>query len=280
MNPEQIEIIIKVMQILIPILCFLLILNVALSYHPGKRIVRTFERVNNQLKERKNGFFDYENTERFLRANGAVFHYGKRMDPIRFLILRILLAAFLFVPGMLLHWSIAVTFAFIGFQFPAIWLVRQNKKDNAGMLVEIKNLYMFLVIQIQAGGTVTHVMSGIYRKVPYGRLRTALEEMNSDLFVTKDFSAALEHFNSKFNNSSIDSLCTILNQAQESGKAIDLLTDMSEEIRGMKNLQLKRHRERFNRLTIYGYLGIMVGVLWIMIYGCVSELYSTANTLH
>lgn len=279
MTLEQIRIVIRILQILIPILIFLFILNVALSYHPGKRIVKTYERVNEQLREVKNGFFDYENTERFLKANGAAFHYGKRMNPVRFLMLRLILSAVLFASGICLHWSVAVALTLLGFQLPVIWLVGKNKKDNAGMLVQIKNLYMMLVIQIQAGGTVTHVMSGIYRELPRGRLRTALEEMNSEIFITKDFGTALEHFNNKFSNSSIDSLCAILNQAQESGRAVELLNDMSEEIRGMKNLQNKKEIVRFKRRINRGYLGAMAGALLIIIYGCLTSIYDMAKNM-
>lgn len=279
MTIENIRIVIRLMQILIPVFAFVFVMIVAESYHPGKHIVKTYERVNRQLKEVKNGVWDYENTERFLRANGAEYRYGKKLNPIRFLLIRLLLAVLLFAGGIPLHWSVAVLFAFLGFRLPVLWLENRNRKDNAKMLMQIKNLYSSLVIQIQAGGTVTHVLGGMYGKLPKGRIRKALEELNTELFMTKDFGSALEHFNGKFNSPAINSLCTILNQAQESGRAVDLLTDMSEEIRGMKDLQNKKHRVRFKRRIVYGYLGIIAGILWVMIYSCITDIYNMLLTI-
>lgn len=279
MTIEQIQAIIRVLQILIPIMVFLFILNVALSYQPGKSIVKRYERVNKQLKEIKSSFFDYENTERFLKANGAYYHYGKSINPIRFLILRIILASILFVPSIRLHWLIAVVLALVGFQIPVWWILIKNKKDNDRMLLQIKNLYMSLVIQIQAGGNISHIMSVIYEKMPRGRLRTALEEMKRELFLMKDFDVALDQFNRKFNNTSINSLCTILNQAQESGKAVELLLDMSEEIRGMKALQYKKHRKKFKQYMSFCYIGVMVGTMWVVICAFATELIEMAKAL-
>ena len=45
---------------------------------------------------------------------------------------------------------------------------------------------------------------------------------------------ALERFQGQFNNRYIDSLCITVMQAMESGQAVELLTDIADQIRDME----------------------------------------------
>lgn len=96
---------------------------------------------------------------KWLRRNGAAFHYGRRIDPARLLAVRILLALL----GLLALSRVSV-WAGIGglaclFFLPVLLLDYLNRRDNERMLPELKLVYHALEIQIQAGVYVTDALA-------------------------------------------------------------------------------------------------------------------------
>ena len=86
------EISLKILPALIAILSFLLVIYVGKTYHPMAALHRTYIRIDGILHEKK-VFFDYEETRRFLMSHGAADHFGSWIDPVKYLAIRICLAA-------------------------------------------------------------------------------------------------------------------------------------------------------------------------------------------
>uniref|UniRef100_UPI004057115D type II secretion system F family protein n=1 Tax=Acetatifactor sp. TaxID=1872090 RepID=UPI004057115D len=277
MNVEQL--LIDILPFVISILVFVLILIFASTYHPQQAFVKTYERVNNRLREKKNGIFNYERTREFLQANGAEFHYGKWIDPVKYLALRLILAALLFFITIRFHWFVATLSAILGYQIPGLMLVYMNRQDNEKMLMEVQTVYNALFVLIKAGVYVSDAMAECYTRLKPGRLRSALEEISGELFVKNSFDEAIKNFQKKFNNSFIDSLCIILLQGKETGKTVELLQDISEQIKEMNATLLRRKKDALEHKATFCILAIFAAVLVVVLYALVTDMFASAGNL-
>lgn len=276
---EQIQAVTKVMPYIATALFFIFIVVVSISYHPGRNIVKAYHRVNNRLREHSTGLFQYEKILKFLQANGAAHHFGTWIEPIKFIIMRSAVSIIFFILALRLGWFMAFAAAALGFQAPVILLIYLNKQDNYNMLPQIQTLYSTLTVQIKAGVYVTDAMAECYRGMEKGRIRTALEEFSGELYMKNSFDDCVQNFNSKFSNGFIDSLCIILLQAQESGKAVELLHDMTEQLKDMKEIALLRKKEKLERTSTFCVLGEIAVAMVIIIYACLISMMNTASRL-
>lgn len=270
---------IDIMPWVISILVFAFMFVVAVSFKPTQYVVRTYERINNRLSEQKSGIFDYERIRRFLMANGAHFYYGRWLNPTSYVLVRLLCSVGMFFLGIQFHWILAILGTILGFMLPQLYIYRRNKKDNRALLSQIQTLYIALMVQIKAGVYITDALSECYQSFSKGRLRAALEEMTAEVYINKSFEDVINHLNEKFNNIYIDSLCVILLQAQETGQAVELLGDMTEQLKDMKAAELLHKKEALNRTVTFCYLGMIAAVLGVILYACVTEIYGVAVSL-
>ncbi len=82
----------------------------------------------------------------------------------------------------------------------------------------------------------------------------------------------MDEFNSKFINVHIDILCIILNQAQTSGRTVQILSDMSEQIRQVRHTHAMKEKGKLERKIEILELLIFIGVLAIGIYSMGTEI--------
>lgn len=275
----MIEVFLSCMPVLIAGLFFLAVLMVSRSYHPGRKVIKTYERVSRHLKEQRSSIFDYDRMEEFLLANGGTFHYGKWVEPIKFLIMRFLTAILLFSIAIRFNGILAVICAILGYQLPEMMLVYLNKRDNDRMVGQIKTVYNVLSVQIESGVYVSDALTECSRNLPAGRLRTSMMELSSELILKNSFENAVNNFNRKFNNSFIEALCSILIQAQESGQAVELLRDLSDQMKDMQAALFAKKKGELNRATTVSIIGVLSAALAVIIYTLVGAFYSTAVNL-
>lgn len=241
-------------------------------------IKKVYERVNNQLREKK-GFFDYEKIEKFLLANGAAYHYGTKINPIKLTIYRLILATIGFMFGIQFHTIFAVIMTIFGFQAPVFMLTYLNTKDNQKMLPEIRDVYSTLQVQIRSGIHITNALAECYHSIESRRLRKNLEELTNEIYIKKSVEEAVNHFNQKFNNGLIDTLCNIIMQAQESGQIVELLADIAEQIKDMQSAILLKRKEKLDRqITLYT-LVLVAAIIAVILYACVNMMFESAAHL-
>lgn len=255
---------------------FGMLIVVAAVYHPKRVILHTYEEMSQYLLNRKRVKLDYQRLNNFLKQNGAKFHYGKWIEPIKYLAIQIILA----VLGLLIGsvqgniWGI---FAMIlSFWLPKFLLCYLNSRDNEKMLPELKLLYHALAIQIKAGVYVTDALAECYGSVHEVRLRNALLELSGDIVMKADVEEALERFQGKFDNQYIDSLCITILQALESGQAIELLSDIAEQIKDMEAAVLERKKAALDRSITFYQLGILAAILVVVLYACITHMFTEA----
>lgn len=188
------EISLKILPALIAILSFLLVIYVGKTYHPMAALHRTYIRIDGILHEKK-VFFDYEETRRFLMSHGAADHFGSWIDPVKYLAIRICLAAIGFTVGIYVNAFLGLVGMVIGFFLLPLLLLYMNNKDNDAMTPQIQTLYSLLQVQIHAGVPMIDALSESYQSFPAGRLRNALSEFSTTIYFNGSFDKSLEELN-------------------------------------------------------------------------------------
>ena len=276
MEERQILWMLRLLPAVTALLTILLFHVLCTAYHPERLILKAYRELSGLLRERGKKSVWYQRTEKWLRKNGAVFHYGKRMDPAHFLAVRIILAllGFLTLSGIS-AWAGMGGLVCLFF-LPVMLLDYLNRRDTERMLPELKLVYHALEIQIQAGVYVTDALSECYGSVQEQRLRKALLDLAGDIVMKADIYEALDRFQTRFDNRYIDSLCITILQALESGQALSLLGDISEQLKDMEETVLERKKGALDRSITFYQLGVLTVILGMALYACVTYLFGAA----
>ena len=88
---------------------------------------------------------------------------------------------------------------------------------------------------------------------------------------------AVDIFSSKFNNRHIDVLCIVLAQAQSSGKTVQILTDMSDQITNLRHSRAKSDEGKLERKIEIIELLIFIGVLAMGVFAMGNEISGMIN---
>lgn len=241
-----------------------------------KKLLKAYYEISGLLREKGRSSDYYQRGMRWLLKNGARYHYGKWVEPVRFIACCMVfgLAGVLACAPLGAGYGVAAFFllAFL----PVLLLYYLNKRDNEKLLPELKLVYHALEIQIRAGVYVTDALAECYGNVQEKRLRQALLELAGDIVMKADVHDSLEKFQGKFSNSHIDSLCIIILQALESGQAVELLRDIGEQVKDMEAAVLERKKAALDRKITFCQLGVLIVVLGIALYLCVSYMFGAA----
>ena len=241
-----------------------------------KTVLHACEEVAGMLRENRG----YENwitgTEKKLRKNGAEFHYGKKITPVKYLCGRLLLAFVGALSVGSIGWGYGLLSAVVLYYLPELLLLYLNRMDNRKMLPEIQLIYQALEVQILAGVYVTDALTECCQSVQTQRLQQALMELSGDIVMQSDLVTALSDFQQKFDNRQIDALCITLIQAGESGQAVDLLKDMGEQLKDMELAVLQQQKSALDRSITFYQLGMLGTVLGIILYACVGYMFRAA----
>lgn len=244
-----------------------------------KKLLSAYRDFAEYLRQKEINSNWYQKRYQWLQKNGAGFHYGTWVEPVRFFVLELLMGLLGLVVGSRLHGMVGGVAAIGMFFLPSQLLTILNKKDNERMLPEIKLVYHALEIQTRAGVYVTDALAECYGSVTEKRLKNALLELAGDIVLQADLESSLEKFQSKFDNSYIDSLCLIILQALESGQAVDLLRDIGEQIKDMEHVVLERKKAGLDRGVTFFQLGVLALLLGIALYACVSSMFGTITKI-
>ncbi len=269
------EMAIKVIEVLSSVLIFALLCLIGFTYQRGT-VVKIYERINSQLREQKR-LFDYDKTERFLRANGAKYHIGRSVEPVRYYAIRLIFMLLGIFLGIRFHAAVALVLAVILYHLPKLYIQYANRQDNEKMLSDMKLIFHALFVQIRSGVYITDAVAECYESVSNKRLKTGLQELTAKIVMKNDFEDAMNDFQSKFDNKYVDAMNIILIQAMESGQSVELLADISDQINDMAaSMQLKK-KAALDRHTTFYLLGIMVSLMAIVLYACVSQMFALAT---
>ena len=276
MREDEITMALRLLPFMAAGLTFLLFVVLRRGYHPERVVFRAFRELSGLLRQRERESSWYGRSGQWLTKNGAAFHYGRKMDPERFLAVRILLALGGMAALWPMGWEWSAAMGALLFFLPCWMLVYLNGRDNEKLLPELKLVYHALEIQIRAGVYVTDALAECYGSVQQERLRSALLELAGDIVMKADIYEALDRFQRKFDNRYIDSLCITILQALESGQALELLGDIGEQIKDMEETVRERKKAALDRSITFYQLGVLAVVLGIALYACVTYMFGAA----
>ena len=257
-------------------LMFVLVQVLYRENRPGWRILTTYQELSGLLREKSRQSSWYQRKQRWLVQNGGAFHYGSSMTPLKYLAVRMILAALGMAALGSVSWEYGAAACIFLYFVPAWLLVYLNGRDNEKLLPELKLVFHALEIQIRAGVYVVDALAEMYGSVQEKRLKKALLELAGDIVINADVYVALDRFQQKFDNRYVDSLCIIILQALESGQAVELLSDIGEQVKDMEETVMKRRKGALDRSITFYQLGILTVVLAIALYACVTYMFGAA----
>lgn len=159
-----------------------------------------------------------------------------------------------------------------GYMLPKVLFNLSNNSDNDSMLNDIECIYDIMRIQARAGVYIQDSLMDCYMSAKNARLKSALLELCNSISASSTLEEELEKFRLKFNNRHIDVLCIILGQAQTTGKSVQILSDMSDQIRQVRHMASLKEKGRLERKIEVLELLIFVGILVIGIYTMGNEI--------
>lgn len=217
-----------------------------------------------------------DKTADFLRRYGAEYMFPG-VTPFRFLIAMLLSGIICGVTGFMINPYIFVIIFIAGLCIPVLIIVVSNSSDNDAMIPDIESIYDILRIQARAGIFVQDSLMDCYMMTGSRRLKSALLELCNKISTKCTMEEAVSEFNKKFANRHIDVLCIVLIQSQTSGKTVQILSDMSEQIRQVRHAYSLKEKARLERRIEVIELLIFIGVIAIGIYSMGTEISSLLN---
>lgn len=212
----------------------------------------------------------YEEKRMYLSKMGVNYLMKRTVLPEEYFLFRLSLAIITGIIGVLsLNWGIGILIGILGFYIPEVVLKKSNEKNNTKMLKDIKIIYDTIQIKTQGGMFLTDAISECYRNVGNRRLKRALYEMSGKMIMSPDLEAIIDEFNMKFKDRYIDNLCIILKQALDSGKTIEILESVQDQMTDMQDVLALQTKNRVNAkvfwLEVVIFIVGFIGALWMAI---------------
>ena len=212
----------------------------------------------------------------FLTGNGVTFMFPDITVTVYICAVIVLGIIFSILMSIINIWLVFPGFL-IGLMLLPLVIIISNNTDNNNMLPDIESIYDILRIQARAGIFIKDSLADCYMMVTDKRLKAALLVLCNKVSINSTIEEAVEEFNSKFNNRHIDVLCIVLSQALSSGKTVQILSDMSEQINQLRHSRAKSDEGKLERKIEVVELLIFVGILAIGILAMGNEIAGMIN---
>lgn len=232
----------------------------------GKYVERMLASTGDYMEK----FGKYEQTKLFLSQYGANYMMGRHVAPEEYGLINIALALLFGLFGSINFGILGLVIGLVvGFFLLKVLLILSNQSDNDKILYDMKGIYDTLKMKTEGGMFLTAALSECYKVARNKRLKTALHEMQSEIIAKRDIPQAVENFNVKFKNKYIDTFCVIIRQSLESGKTVEILKDMSDQLTEMQkaiNVKIKAKLEaQINAVQMMIYVGLLIMIVYSLI---------------
>lgn len=267
---------IKISETVVSLLVFVCFLRFRESGEEEK-VLRAYRELQGFLRKRSTDGGIYQRLQEWLVRNGADFHFGEWVNPARYALLCLLSGLI----GYLVLRLFGAAYGPVGLVLfgglPVALTLYMNNADNEKFLPELKLVYHALEVQIKAGVYVIDALAECYGSVREKRLKKALLDLSGNIVMKADIHDSLEQFRNKFDNRYIDALCITILQALESGQAVELLRDLSEQVKDMEESVLEKKKGALDRSLTICQLLVLTVVLGLALYACVTYMFSAVK---
>lgn len=233
--------------------------------------------VESSGKQMKRNERRYEDKKVFLSQMGVNYLLKRTVLPEEYLLFRLSVSICFCVAGIALcNVIIGTLLGLLGYYLPAFILEKSNEKNNKRMLKDVKIIYDTIQIKTQGGMFLTDAISECYRNVRNKRLKRALYEMSGKMIVNHDLEETIDELNMKFKDKYIDNLCIILKQALDSGKTVEILESVQDQMADMQDVLALQMKNRVNTKVFWTEVVIFfvgfVLALWMAIISVTSTI--------
>lgn len=223
--------------------------------------------VNHRLRKSVRNEFNYQHVKDFIDSMGITYASKGFITPAKYLGCKFLSAFLLMGAGFCLHPAAGVLLLFVGFKLPDMIAMEGNKKDNAMILEDIKDIFDILRLQTKAGVFLTNALSECYLTVKNDRLKQALFQMTTSIIAKHDIEGAVKEFKRMFDNIYINSFAISIGQSLETGQAAQMFSDMSKQIESIDKAIIISEREKIKKqvtaIQLLLYCGIIAAIIYI-----------------
>ena len=223
--------------------------------------------VNSKVKG-----FNYGVIQQYIKSSGLAFMFGPKFTPIKYILFKLLSAAFGFIVGVQIN--IFVGFAImIAAYFLLDFIAREsNELDNKKMLDDIKGIYDTIGMQSRAGRYVKDTIVDCYLGVKNARLKQAMLELTSEIIAKSDIQNSVEEFRSKFNNQYIDALAVVIKQSFESGSMSNMMMDIRKQIEDIEQAIAEAEKINIRREISVVQIMLYTAILAVALYVGITAL--------
>ncbi|MBE5936528.1 MAG: type II secretion system F family protein [Lachnospiraceae bacterium] len=212
-----------------------------------------------------------EKTEAYLKRYGVNYMFPN-VTPTAYYVIRVMMGLLVGLVGIKINIMCVPVLAVLGSFIPKILIYISNNSDNDAMLSDISGIYDIMKIQARAGVFIQDSLTDCYLTVKNPRLKSALLELCNGISAQSSLEDEVENFRMKFSNRHIDVLCIILSQAQTTGKTVQILDDMSEQIQQVRHTLAVKGEGKLERKIEILELMIFIGILGIGVYSMGNEI--------
>lgn len=215
----------------------------------------------------------YEERKVYLSRIGAGYLAGRTVLPEEYLLVQISSAlAACFLEGVLFG-KVGLLGAAVGFFLPGMFLAIKNGRDNKRILRDVKGIYDTIQIKTQGGMFLTSAITECYKNTRNRRLKKALYEMSGQIIAKNDITETIDTFNMKFKNPYIDNLCIILKQSLDSGKTVEIMESIQDQLADMQNAVNLQIRNRLNAKVLF----VQMLLYLVIVAFCISVSFAAVG---
>lgn len=258
----------KITPYIIAAIAFGFIMVIALVVKPGKQLGTIYVKINDRLiRKTKKKSFDYEKIKKSLSRSGMLYKHAWLENPAAYIGLKVILSLLFGVFVSFFHPLLIPLGLVFGYKSFDLYMYLSNNSDNKKMQKDIELIFNLLSIQVRSGVYMPSALCECVDVIDPSdlRLKTALMQLSGNLIIGTPFKDAIRSFNENFDNQHIDSLCTILDQASESGKSEDLLADIGKQVKLFTALQMDKKKQEMDLSMTIVILGLFVDIMYVIL---------------
>lgn len=109
------------------------------------------------------------------------------------------------------------------------------------------------------------------------RIKAALRELSKNMVIKNDIYDSLENFKKSFNCVQIDGLIITLVQSLHSGKSLELLEDLSGQLKDMETVLAEKRKSSLERKMTFLQLGVLASVLGMVLSSVLIFMLNESN---
>lgn len=274
--------------VIIAFICFnAYVLVQSIFANKNKAVVLTKNVIQNALDSSNSSWFNEDKILGDLSKYGVMYILKDyNLEASTWIMIKGLVALVSGFIGLLIGVSLTskvflvISMMVIGFFIPDIFIRLSNEEDNKSMNIDILTIFTILKIHARAGVYITDSLIECQRSVTNKRLKQALNEMNNNILSSRvTIEEAVSQFNARFRNDQIDNLSIILIQATESGQSINLLDDLSVQIRNGNKIRTEAKKAALKRRLSFQQVLFFAMVTGMILYLVIAEMYLSLATM-